>query len=311
MLKLNRWSSAHPWIWSAIGIFVIWIAISITSGTFTFETLLLNITLASFTFLLGIAEMLVITTGDGAIDLSLPYTMTLSAYISAAMFRDGNVWKGIIILILVTGMIGLINGVINVYLHVHAMIGTLAVGYIIYTVILEYSQYSTKAPTKAIQNVVHSEIGNISLLTLFCILFTMLISVILYKSKHGKRIHAIGQGHYIAYLAGINVNKLLILIFVASSMIAGLTGVMVSAYVGGSYQTLGDSYLMPAIAAALVGGTVISGGKSNALGAYTGAIMFILLNTLLNLSGFSAGMQNITQGLVIILILFAAKRNGN
>ena len=133
----------------------------------------------------------------------------------------------------------------------------------------------------------------------------------MYKTKLGKKIHAIGQGHHIAYLAGINVNKILILIFICSSLIAGLTGVLLSAYVGGSYQTLGDSYLMPSIAAAMVGGTLISGGKSCVAGVFTGAVMFVLLSTLLNLSGFSAGMQNVTEGIVIILILFAAKKEDN
>ena len=307
-MKTSKWLSKNPWIWSAIGVILLWLVISIVSGKFTMDTLFLNVTLASFTFLLGIAEMMVITSGDGALDLSLPYTMTICAYIAAATFRDGNTWKGILILIAVCVGIGLINGLVNVYLHVHAMIGTLAVGYIIYTVILEYSKSSTKAPTKEIQDFVHTRIGGVSVLTILCIIFLILMTVVMYKTKLGKRIHAIGQGHHIAYLAGIQVNKIIILIFVCSSLIAGLTGVLVSAYVGGSYQTLGDSYLIPSIAATMVGGTLISGGKSCVVGAFTGAVMFVLLNTLLNLSGFTAGMQNIVQGIVIILILFAAKK---
>ncbi len=311
MIKANKWFSKNPWIWSTIGFVVLWLVISVVSGKFSIETLFLNITLASFTFLLGIAEMMVITSGDGALDLSLPYTMTISAYIAAATFRDGNTWKGILILLVVCVGIGLLNGMINVYLHVHAMIGTLAVGYIIYTVILEYSKYSTKAPTKEIQNFVHGRIGGLSVLTILCVLFVILMSVVMYKTKLGKKIHAIGQGHHIAYLAGINVNRIIILIFVCSSLIAGLTGVLVSAYVGGSYQTMGDSYLIPSIAATMVGGTLISGGKSCVVGAFTGAVMFVLLSTLLNLSGFSASMQNIAEGVVIILILFAAKKDTN
>lgn len=304
----SKWIEKNPWIWSAIGILILWIVISILSKKFSFDTLFLNVTLASFTFLIAIAEMLVIVTGEGAIDLSLPYIMTLSAYIAAATFRDGNTWKGVLILIVVCIAIGVLNGIINVYLHVHAMIGTLAVGYILYTIILEYSKISTKAPTKAIQDFTHSGIGNFSLLTIFCILFVFIMTIVMYRTKFGKRIHAIGQSHHVAYMAGIRVNKIMIITFIFAALIAGLAGVLLGAYVGGSYQTLGDSYLMPAIAAAMVGGTLISGGKSCTVGAFTGAIMFVLLSTLLNLSGFSAGMQNVTEGIVIILILFAAKK---
>ena len=310
-MKIKSFASKQPWIWSAIGIVLLWAIISVISGKISTDTLFMNVTLASFTFLLGIAEMMVITSGDGALDLSLPYTMTICAYIAAATFRDGNTWKGILILLAVCVGIGLLNGLINVYLHVHAMIGTLAVGYIIFTVILEYSKVSTKAPTKEIQNFVHTRILGISVLTILCLLFAVIMFIVMYKTKLGKSIHAVGQGHLIAYLAGINVNRLLILIFVCSSLIAGLTGVLVSAYVGGSYQTLGDSYLIPSIAATMVGGTLISGGKSCVPGVFTGAVMFVLLNTLLNLSGFSAGLQRIVEGVVIILILFSAKKDTN
>jgi len=299
----------NTWIWAAIGSVALWIAITLISGGLSTKTLFLNITLASFTFLLGIAEMLIITSGDGAIDLSVPYTLTLSAYIASALFRDGNTFVGVLIIIGLCVFVGLINGLINMYLHVHAMIGTLAVGYILFSVVLEYPQYSTKAPTAAFRSAVQLQAGGFSILTAFCILFAIMIGLMMYKTKFGKRIHAAGQGHHIAYLAGINVKRVIIPLFIASSLIAGLTGILLSAYVGGSYQSMGDSYLMPSIASALVGGTVVSGGKSSVTGVFCGAIMLMLLSSFLTLTGLSAGIQYIIEGGLIILVLLAAKSN--
>jgi ribose transport system permease protein len=130
--------------------------------------------------------------------------------------------------------------------------------------------------------------------------------VFTHKTPFGKRLHAVGQGHHIAELAGINVPLTLIFVFIFSSVIAGVTGILLGAYVNGSFQTMGDAYQMPAIAAALVGGTLVAGGKSSVLGTFGGAILLTLLGTLITMTGLSAGWQKLIQGTVIILILMAA-----
>lgn len=307
MRTIRKWTFEHTWIWAFLGIFILWTAISVIAGGYSFKTLFLNITLATFTFLLGISETLVIASGDGAIDLSVPYTLTLSAYIAAAWFRDGNTWKGILLILGLCLLVGLVNGLMNVYLHVHAMIGTLAVGYILFTAILIYSQYSTKAPNIRISEFVQKQLGGFSILTFFCILFALCMALLIYRTKFGKRLHATGGGHRTAKLAGVNVSRILIVVFTASSLIAGVTGVLLGAYVGGSYQSMGDTYQMPAIAAAMVGGTLVSGGKSSVLGTFFGAIMLTLLGTFLTLTGLSAGWQNVIEGVIMILLLLAAK----
>lgn len=304
---IRSWVYKNTWIWAFLGAVVIWFAISVMAGGLSIKTLFMNATLATFTFMLGISEMLVITSGNGAIDLSVTYTLTLSAYVAAAWFRDGRALYGILIIVGLCVLIGLFNGIINVYLRVHAMIGTLAVGYILFTVILLYSQHSTKAPSIQFSRFVQTQFGGFSLLTIFCILFVVLLSIVMYKTRFGKRLHALGQGHRAAYLSGIRVNKMLIVSFIASSLIAGLTGILLGAYVGGSYQSMGDTYQTPAIAAAMVGGTMVSGGKSSVLGTFFGAIMLTLLSTFLNLTGLSAGWQNVIEGVIIILLLLAAK----
>ena len=102
------------------------------------------------------------------------------------------------------------------------------------------------------------------------------------------------------------MKKMLMLVFIFSALIAGVTGVLLGAYVNGSFQTLGDSYQMPAIAAALVGGTLVSGGRSSVLGTFGGAILLTLLSSMINIMGVAAGWQKLVEGVVIILILVAA-----
>ena len=304
MIGAKRFISKNSWVWAALGTLAIWTVISILSGGFSFKTLFLNATLATFAFLLGIAELYIITSGEGAIDLSVAYTFTLTAYISAKMFRGGSTLTGILIILAVCILIGLLNAFVNVCLHVHAMIGTLAVGYILYSVVLVYAQYSTMAPAKGWASFIQSQIGGFSVPTAFCLLLIAAMVVVLYHTKFGKQLHAVGQGHLAAKFAGIPVSRILTISFVASSLLAGLGGVICCAYVNGSYQTLGSTYQMSAISAAMIGGTLVSGDKSSVVGTYLGAVMLTLLGTLLNLTGLDKGWQYVIEGLIIILLLF-------
>ena len=309
MIAAKRFINKNSWVWAAVGTLVIWTVISVMSGGFSFKTLFLNATLATFAFLLGISELFIITSGEGAIDLSVAYTFTLAAYISAKMFRSGTTLAGIAMIIAVCILIGLVNSFVNVCLHVHAMIGTLAVGYILYTVVLIYAQSSTMAPDKLWAKFCQSQIGGFSVPTALCLIVIAFMVVILYHTKFGKHLHAVGQGHLAAKFAGIPVKRILVISFVSSSLIAGLGGVICCAYVNGSYQTLGSTYQMSAISAAMIGGTLVSGGKSSVVGTYFGAIMLTLLGTLLNLTDLAKGWQYVIEGLIIILLLISGTTN--
>lgn len=303
MMDVKKFINKNSWVWAAIGTIVIWAVISILSGSLSFKTLFLNTTLATFAFLLGLSELFIITSGDGAIDLSVAYTFTLTAYISAKMFRGSTTLVGVFVIIAVCILIGLVNAFINVYLHVHAMIGTLAVGYILFSIVLVYAQYSTMAPDKGWAKFVQTQIGGFSVPTMFCLILIALMVVFLYHTKFGKQLHAVGQGHLVAKFAGIPVNRILTISFVSSSLLAGLGGIICCAYVNGSYQTLGSTYQMSAISAAMIGGTLVSGGKSSVVGTYLGAIMLTLLGTLLNLTDLEKGWQYVIEGSIIILLL--------
>ena len=306
-MNIKNFAVKNSWIWSFIGSAILCVLIGVVGGQFSMRTIFLNVTLATFTFFLGICEMLVITSGDGAIDMCIPYIATLSAYISANWLVKEKWVLGIFILLAVCVVIGLVNWLINVYLHVHAMIGTLAVGYIIYSIVLVYSKSATVKPSKTLMHFAQKNWGGFSPMTIISIAFLIFMVTVMYHTKFGKRLHAMGQRHHIAELAGVKVSKMMMIVFICSSVIAGFTGVLLGAYVNGSFQTLGNSYQMPAIAAALIGGTLVSGGKSSVLGVYGGAILLTLLTSLINIAGLAAGWQNLVEGIVIILILVAAR----
>lgn len=302
---MKKWLEKNMWIWPLFGSIIIWLITIIITGKFSLSLLFSSATLASFTLLLAFAQMIVITSGNGSIDLSTVYIFTLAAYISNSLMTV-NILLGIVIAIIIGAIIGMINGSINIYLKVPAMITTLATGYITFTIVLVSAPFLNTLPNKSFVNFINMDFLGVSVLYLLCICLALLLWLLLYKSKYGKQLHAVGQNRIAAKYAGINVPAVVIKTFSLSGAISALGGIFCGAFIGGAFQDMGTSYFLPSVAATLIGGTSASGGKSSVIGALFGALMMSLLTALLNISHLPVGYQKFVQGAVLVLILIAS-----
>ena len=124
-----------PVIWPVAGCIILYILICIVSGSVNARVITSGLKLCVFAMLLGVAQMIVVTSGKGAIDISQKYILTLAAYVSCELMQH-NILLGLVAAIVVGMICGLINASVNVYLNIHAMITTMATGYLYYTVIL-------------------------------------------------------------------------------------------------------------------------------------------------------------------------------
>lgn len=295
----------YAFIWPLFGSIILWIAISVVSGKFNVGQVFSSAKLCSFALLLALGQMIVVTSGEGAIDLSQQYILTLAAYISCDLMQI-NVALGIVAAVAVGALCGLVNGLINIYLKVPAMITTLATGYIIFTIVLVLAPGMKTLPDAGLVKFINLNLWGFSMLTVICIIVAVALALLLYKTKYGKQLHAVGQKRLAAKYAGINVNKVVILAFTLGGALCGLSGTLCGAFNGGAFQDMGTTYFLPSIAAAFVGGTAASGGKSNVAGVCLGALMMYLLTTFLNAASLSVGMQRLIQGAVLVLILVAS-----
>ena len=286
---MKKIMTKYAFIWPLLGSVFLWIAISIVSGKFNVGQIFSSAKLCSFALLLALGQMVVVTSGEGAIDLSQQYILTLAAYISCDLMQY-NVILGIIAAVAVGAFCGLVNGIVNIYLKVPAMVTTLATGYIIFTIVLVLAPTMKTLPNAGFVDFINLHAGGFSMLTMICMIVAVLLALLLYKTKYGKQLHAVGQKRIAAQYAGIKVNKVVISAFV----------------IGGAFQDMGTTYFLPSIAAAFVGGTAASGGKSNVAGVCLGALMMYLLTTFLNAANLSVGMQRLIQGAVLVLILVAS-----
>ena len=148
--------------------------------------------LCSFALLLALGQMVVVTSGEGAIDLSQQYILTLAAYISCDLMQY-NVILGIIAAVAVGALCGLVNGIVNIYLKVPAMVTTLATGYIIFTIILVLAPTMKHFRMQDLWILLICMQGGFSMLTMICMIVAVLLALLLYKTKYGKQLHAVGQ----------------------------------------------------------------------------------------------------------------------
>lgn len=296
-------------VWPLAGSLILWMMIGFVSGRFTATQLYTCAKLATFAILLGLAQMTIVTSGNGAIDLSQVYSLTFCAFV-ACHFMTVNIALGLFMAILAGAVCGLLNGVINVCFNVPAMIATLASGYILFSINLISAPYLKTLPNPAFVAFINGNLGGISMLTFIVILAAILLSLLLYKTRYGKYLHAVGQNRVAAVYAGIPVRLVVITAFVLAGCFCGLAGALCGAFIGGAFQDMGYAYFLPSITATFVGGTAASGGKSNVPGVCFGALMMAFMSMFLNTANFSPGLQRFIQGIFLVCILIASISSG-
>jgi ribose transport system permease protein len=292
-------------IWPLFGSAILWIMIGIIAGKFSAAQFYTCAKLATFSMLLGLAQMTIVTSGNGAIDLSQVYSLTLCAFV-ACHFMTINIALGLFMAILTGAFCGFVNGIINIYFSVPAMITTLATGYILFSVNLISAPYLKTLPNPVFVAFINKSIGGISMLTFLVILAALLLFLLLYKTQYGKRLHAVGQNRVAAVYAGISAPFVVISAFTLAGGFCGFAGALCGAFIGGAFQDMGSTYFLPSIAATFVGGTAASGGKSNVPGVCLGALMMSFMSMFLNTANLSPGLQRFIQGIFLVCILIVS-----
>ena len=138
MKKVKKYIKENNWVWAAVGAFLLWFVMGISSGRLNLESFLSNAYTAAFLAILAFGQMLVVTSGRGAIDLSIPGVLTLMAFVSMSIINgeNKNVPLAILVIVVLGAVIGFLNSVMVIYLQIPAIIATMAMNYILTTAAL-------------------------------------------------------------------------------------------------------------------------------------------------------------------------------
>lgn len=300
---------AKPWIWSYGGAFLVWLAaIFFTRGYGAGGMITAALSLAVFTVVVGIAQMFVISLGPGNVDLSLPANIGLASAVAMTVMSGDDDF--IVIGILAALACGLVVGTIN-YLLIWALrippiIATLSASFVIQSIDISYGRGLQIKPPPAFADFTNIQILGIPLLAILTVLFTIGASIALHRTVYGRSVLAIGQNMRAARLSGIKVRFVRFATYALSGALGGLDGAMLAGYFRGANVDIGNEYLLASIAVVVIGGTSVAGGKANVPGIWGASLFLVLLLTMLNTFGVSAGVRLLMTGLIIVGVITAA-----
>ncbi|WP_183450248.1 ABC transporter permease [Microvirga lupini] len=269
------------------------------------QYLVQQLQVGSFLGIVAAGLMVVILLGH--IDLSVPWTLTAAAMMATAVGGPWAIPAGIAIGLLV----GIVNGLGVAYLRVPSMIFTLGMNAVMRGLMVAHTGgfAPQTAATDLMQYLAVSRIGGvIPVALLVWLMVSVAVVMILTCTTLGRSIYAIGNRERAAYLSGIDTNRVILIAFALSGAAAGLAGVLLAGYSTKAYQGMGDAYLLPAIAAVVIGGTNILGGRGRYLGTLVGVILIVLLNSVLSIMQIPEAGRQIIYGCVIISMLLVYGR---
>jgi ribose transport system permease protein len=270
------------------------------------EYLLQQLKVASFLGIIATGMMLVILLGQ--IDLSLPWVVTVGAMMSSAIAGFGTTGAVLSIPfgILCGVVIGLVNGFGVAYLRIPSMIITLATNavaqglMVVYTGGFSPQDSASPAMRYLATGYIIPAIPN----SVLCWIVVGSAAIFLMtRTSFGRSIYGIGNRERASYLSGINTRRVVMTVFGISGGLAAFGGVLLAGYASKAAQSMGDAYLLPAIAAVVLGGTSILGGRGSYLGTVAGVLLITLLQSILSVMQMPEFGRQVIYGLVIIMML--------
>jgi ribose transport system permease protein len=300
---------AQPWIWSYLGALLVWIAaIIFTRGYGAGGMITAGLALAVFSVITGVAQMFVITLGPGNVDLSLPANIGLASAVAMKVMggSDSMIAVGLLAALASGSGIGIANYLLIWLLRIPPIIATLSASFIIQSIGISYGRGLQVKPPPAFAEFTTAQILGIPFLAIGAVIFTIGVGVLLHRTIYGRSVLAIGQNPRAAWLAGIAVERIRFATYVLSGALGGICGALLAGYFRGSSLEIGDEYLLTSIALVVIGGTSVSGGRANVAGLWGAGLFLVLLLTMLNTFGVSAGIRFVVTGLVIIGVIIAA-----
>lgn len=278
-----------------------------TSGTVPLlqpTYLLQQLQIGSFLGICAAGLMVVILSGH--IDLSIPATLTGAAMIGTAIGGSMAIPSALLFGLFV----GLANGTGVAVLRVPSMIFTLGMDTVLRGVTV--AQTGGFAPqdqaTPLMLTLAKDRVLSIPVALFVWAGVSVLIAFLLARTTFGRALYAIGTRERAAYLSGIRTRPVLVGTFVISSLCAALAGVLLAGYSAKAYQGMGNAFLLPAIAAVVLGGTNVLGGSGRYAGTLIGVILIVLLNSVLSIMQMPEALRQIIYGVVIVGMLLVYGR---
>jgi simple sugar transport system permease protein/ribose transport system permease protein len=266
------------------------------------QNILVQATVLGF---LGLAVALTLLIAE--IDLSVVGILALSAAVGAVLMRDHDVsgLLAIAIVIACGGLVGLVNGFCVAKLKMNSLIETLAMGLVLSGGVLALTRGTTiNIESSAYNYIGNQRIGTWPVMPIALIVIYLVAAVVLNRTAWGRRLYATGGNPRAAFAAGVDVDRTRLQTFVASGLLAGAAGWLATSYLSGVNSTVGSNLLLYAIAAPVIGGVSLFGGRGRVIGMLGGVLLLTVVQVGLQIVNISAYYVQMVGGGMIFLAVF-------
>lgn len=309
--KTNMMNAITQKLGPLLGFIILVVIVSILNPSFLEPLNILNLLRqVAINALIAFGMTFVILTGG--IDLSVGAILALSSALTAGMMVSGiDPILAVIIGCILGGLMGTVNGLFITKGKMAPFIATLATMTIFRGLTLVYT--GGNPITGLGDNYLFQLFGRgyflgIPVPAITMILTFVVLFIVLHKTPFGRKTYAIGGNEKAALISGIKVPNVKIMIYSLSGMLAALAGAILTSRLNSAQPTAGTSYELDAIAAVVLGGTSLSGGKGRIFGTLIGALIIGTLNNGLNLLGVSSFYQMVVKGIVILIAVLLDRK---
>jgi len=285
-----------------IGLIALVVVFGILSPTFlSIGNIRAMLVAAAILVILAVAQSFVITTGG--IDLSISATMTLGAVGFGIAWQAGlGFWLSAIVAIISAGVIGIVNGLLIARGKVTdfiATLGTLSVATGLALIVTSGKPVSITSP-----DLLRLTTGSVWIVGYPFIVAIVVGAVgwfVMFRTRFGLHVQAVGGSEEAAVANGVNASRVRIAVYLIAALLAGLASLLLVARIGAAEPAINTSYLLNSIAAVVLGGVSLTGGRAKIVGPILGALLLTALTNGLTLLGVSQFYQPLAVGLVVVL----------
>jgi ribose transport system permease protein len=287
------------WIWLAtIVLFAVsaWLA----PGTVRMSSISAMLPFAAILAITAVGQTVVIQ--QRGLDMSLPGIMSLGGILFTILgFVTGSLLVATVLTLIVAVLIGTVNGLLVSRVNITPIVTTLAVNAVLLGAVRMLSLGSPMAVPEALATFSHVTIGGIPTTLILAVGFIIAISVLTRSTLHGRRFVAVGANPATARSAGIPVLRYQVGTYAVAAVCFTVAGMLYAGFIGSASQMAGNDYLLPAIAAVVVGGTPFSGGRGSVIASGMAALFLSQLGQLVLSMGATTAVQLLVQAAAIIV----------
>lgn len=287
------------WIWVGTALLIL-VSSVVTPGIIRPSSISAMLPFAAILAIVAVGQTIVIQ--QRGLDMSLPGIVTISGLL-LAFFSSilGSVFPAMLLTLLIAAGIGTINGLLVARLNITPIVATLATNAILLGAVQTLSGGSPMSVPPWLATFSHFSVFRVPTTIILALAFIALVSIVTQRTLGGRRFVAVGANPAAAAAAGIPVLAYQIGTYTAAALCYAVAGMLFAGFIGSASQTAGMDYLLPSIAAVVVGGTPFSGGRGSVIASGVAALFLTLLDQMVMALGAPDAIQLLVQAGAIVV----------